>query len=59
VQGQMSQTTVVVSGQTPTRGGGEVMVQGAPPGYQPAPSRPYYAPAMPRPYYPSQRGYNW
>jgi L,D-transpeptidase catalytic domain len=63
----MKQTTVVVSGQTPARGGEEMArrrgpaaqaavqpLQVAPPGYdgyQPAPPRPYDAQAYARPYY--------
>ena len=74
VQGQgMSQTTVVVSGQAPARGGEEMArrrvptrqvaaqpAQAAPPGYdyQPAPPPPgYFLP--PRSYYDPQRGYTW
>ena len=61
VQGQgMSQTTVVVSGQTPARGGEEMARRRAPTGYdyQPTPAPPgYFLP--PRSYYAPQRGYTW
>ena len=58
VQGQgMSQTTVMVSGQTPARGGEEMARRRPPAGYNYQPTSPPPGYFLPRPYYVPQQGY--
>ena len=58
VQGQgMSQTTVVVSGQAPARGGEEMARRRPPAGYNYQPTSPPPGYFLPRPYYVPQQGY--